>query len=368
MAIELEYDLEALLAPLGDGSDSLGTPPSEDDFSSSIVQLRYHCRDALKAERQRKDMRRIEGSDGGGDDPQVHWRAAASTAASILARQWKDLGVAAMLTQALARTHGSAGIAFGYQVAGGLVSRFWPEMLQRWNNKVGENFKPIADLSAQLAVPLRQWPITEAGLARWQYDRIGDLEQTADEEERARKVALGMVTRDEFTQSVRNSSAEFYQHLVEDLRACKRAVDAFDDTVVHKLSEIDQLSSAPATSGVLEQVEQLVLLVEEIAAEKLAAASARKSEEEAGRDSHEATAKPAPSNGAIRNRQDAFEQLERIAQFFERTEPQSFLPAEIRWVVRQGRLSPQEFFAEMLKSEEGRRYMSRIVGVKEDEE
>jgi type VI secretion system protein ImpA len=64
-----------------------------------------------------------------------------------------------------------------------------------------------------------------------------------------------------------------------------------------------------------------------------------------------------------RDRNDAFRQLEVIATFFERTEPQSLLPAQIRRVIRQGQLTPREFFEELIEDPAARDKLFKTLGL-----
>ena len=65
----------------------------------------------------------------------------------------------------------------------------------------------------------------------------------------------------------------------------------------------------------------------------------------------------------LSTRDDAFRILLAVADFFERTEPQSLLPAQIRRVVRWGRLTPQELFAELLEDAGALEQMCKLVGI-----
>jgi type VI secretion system protein ImpA len=66
---------------------------------------------------------------------------------------------------------------------------------------------------------------------------------------------------------------------------------------------------------------------------------------------------------ALSTRDDAFRILLSVADFFERSEPQSLLPAQIRRVVRWGRMSPQELFAEVVEDSSALEHMFKLVGI-----
>lgn len=63
------------------------------------------------------------------------------------------------------------------------------------------------------------------------------------------------------------------------------------------------------------------------------------------------------------NRELALTQLEEIAAWFERNEPQSILPSEIRKVVRRGRMTPEQLYKDLIDDESVRRQLFRDVGI-----
>lgn len=75
---------------------------------------------------------------------------------------------------------------------------------------------------------------------------------------------------------------------------------------------------------------------------------------------------PAPEGGVLAGksmtREDALSQLERVADFFERSDPHSLLAAQVRNVVRMARLSREEYYREMIQESEGLKSLSRMIG------
>jgi predicted component of type VI protein secretion system len=67
-------------------------------------------------------------------------------------------------------------------------------------------------------------------------------------------------------------------------------------------------------------------------------------------------------------REDAFLTLEKIARFFERTDPQSPLAPAIRQIVRWGRAPLAELYAELIPDQSSREAMFKLIGLSPPEE
>jgi predicted component of type VI protein secretion system len=74
------------------------------------------------------------------------------------------------------------------------------------------------------------------------------------------------------------------------------------------------------------------------------------------------------ATGAIGSRAQALAALEQVARFFEKTEPQSFIPYSLRQIIRRGSLALPELLAELIANEEARRDLSRLTGVPDQQE
>jgi len=67
---------------------------------------------------------------------------------------------------------------------------------------------------------------------------------------------------------------------------------------------------------------------------------------------------------AVANREQALKQLEQIAEFFARTEPQSFLAYTLKDAVRRGRMALPELLGEVLADETVRNAMLSALGIR----
>ncbi len=55
--------------------------------------------------------------------------------------------------------------------------------------------------------------------------------------------------------------------------------------------------------------------------------------------------------------------LENAARWFEKHEPQSILPSEIRKAIRRGRMNPEELYRDLISDESVRHQLYKDVGI-----
>lgn len=360
-AIEQADVRDKILASIDGEAAPLGVPPSLDDPDGVAIQFRDAYRAALRAE-----GRGGENGEAGATEAIPHWQKAAQLSIELLSEHHKDLQTVAILTLAVARTEGAAGVAFGYQIATHFASDWWDAFLASWKDDVAAGVRPLDDLNQSLVRPLKRLPITEDGKALWKYHRAVELEGVEDSEERQRRIARGDVEKAVFMQSVEASPPEFYRKLVGDLEACQQAIKAFDELYYEKLQGAGFAHAAPGTASVREQIDDTLMLIQEIAADKLVVEEPEEPGDEEQGEGGSPSGRSGGASGTPRNRAEALELLETAAKFFDRAEPQSLLPSMIRWVRDQGGLSPREFYEKLIRNNETRQQLSRMVGIDSD--
>ena len=89
---------------------------------------------------------------------------------------------------------------------------------------------------------------------------------------------------------------------------------------------------------------------------------------EAAATANEVAAAPAPPPvvgiGGIHTREDALEALDKVAEYFRKTEPHSIIPFSLDQVIRWGRLSLPDLLAELIPDEAPRKNLFKQVGIK----
>lgn len=166
------------------------------------------------------------------------------------------------------------------------------------------------------------------------------------------------------TDNIQNrlDAAEDSQNLGEVNKQLEAFIEAVQERMNPGVNPLHKLAS-----GVREQLERLG----QTGGGDSEGSKTDRHETVAGPDSSEEAsyrATPGATAGAIANRAQAFQQLEKVAQFLEKTEPHSPVHMLLRKAVAWGRLSMQEVLAELLAEQNSaREHVWEMLGVKEED-
>jgi len=364
-------DIEALLAPIS-GEAPGGSNPRAD---SSAASLYYRVKDARNAARAAE--RGMVDLDSGAPE---EWDLVLSSSVTLLSTQAKDLEVAAWLTEALVRLEGFAGLRDGLTMITGLVERFWDGLFPEpdddgMETKVG----PIAGLSGSgatgtLSQPIRTLPITRGASARyslWHYEQAADLEKLTDPTRREARTKAGVISLEQFRQSVKETSAEEMREIFTAVEESQAALETMTQAFRAVAGD-----DAPATSALRDLLAQVASAIRFVAADKLAAAApavdvAAVSTGDAvavaapGPDGATQVAAPVVRREGFASRDEALAELTKIAAYFRKTEPHSPLSYTIDEAVRRGKLSLPELLAELAQDPAHIKYILLAAGIKE---
>ncbi len=354
-------DLEALLAPLDSGEAVAGTDLRLDYSAVSPYQRLRDARASARAEERARDAE--DDSEG---PPAEGWREVLTVGQQALTELSKDIEVAAWMTEALVRLHGLRGLAAGARLMTGLCDNFWDAGFPQPDEDGMEvRASPLGGLSGSssdgtILQPLRRLPLfrrtdgTGLGLYLWE-----QAEQTAGlpDERRDAKIAAGTPELATLEAEARIDRA-FLTGTWRDTAAALEAWRAFDRVVDTRFGK-----EAPSLRKVTTLLERLLAV-----ATKLGGEPAVDEPEAAveGTDTGTAAAgsASAPAGGALQTREDALRQLDRIADYFKRTEPHSPLAYTLEEAVRRGRMSLEELLIEVLPDEETRNGMLSRLGIR----
>ncbi len=373
MSDESPLPIDELIAPLA-GDTPVGMNLRTDDaIDDALREVRDLAKQAAYEERKAGDL---------GNDPTYaalsQWRSVSEKCQTILREQSKDLEVSALLVEAEVRASGLAGLAAGLQVVATLAENYWPDILFRAKSAVAEPDEEsiVGDLLSRLNKwndalpgPMARVPITSGGdsgdYALWQYQQAvqADKDNLPPEERERRKA----ITIDQFARSVigtAQSQPKFLLGVLGDLDRSIAAATRLEEVFQNQLpSELSM--HAPSLGKVRERLDEIQRCLQhtgkDVIASLLAAPEAAEGTGGAGSGT---VAAPA---GQFTDREQAFRELSRIADFFARTEPLSLLAEQIRLIVYRGRLSPERYFKELIDSEDTQRQFFRLVGIKPSE-
>ena len=370
--------------------DDFRSPISEESPCGENLQTSEEGRAARSSLRDlREEARRIERRADDGDTSEGGWPAARNAWAKmrdggleILRNRSRDLDIAAMTIEALARTDGFLGLAAGFAMTRAMVESSWHDLFPIPDPEDGpadeeavveERTLPLQRLvgidSEGLLIPaILHIPLTQSrsdeqyALCHWRSSR--DLVNEKSEEKLKLAVERGAVSPSQFEQAVASTPLP---HMQEVYRELCQAAEQWE-----RLS--NSVSSGSDGTAVLPAGPIRDLFEECDAAIRTFAPAAIPTPEQTGTDGGDAGVDGGEADGggggrpgAPAGRAEAFSQMESIADFFERHDPHSLIGAQIRNVVRLGRLPREAYFRELLRDESALALLFRAAGMDGDE-
>ena len=155
------------------------------------------------------------------------WKLVMQLSSDALAKQSKDLWLAAWLTEALLRRENFAGLRSGLSLNQSLIQDFWDTLYPLIEDgDMDYRAAPLHFLGTGLIDPLKKVPLTKAGynFYKYQESRAVGYEQDAEEsttkaEARQKAIEEGKLTGEAFDIAFRDTSKDFFKKAVEDLDA-----------------------------------------------------------------------------------------------------------------------------------------------------
>jgi len=359
-------DFERMLAPL-QGENAAGEDLRADTSPSSAY---YRLKDARKSARAKE--RTLAVDDTQIPDTRADWRPVFDQSVELLSTRSKDLELVAWLTESLVRLHGFAGLRDGFRFTREFVDQYWDSFYPSLGEDgMEERVAPLAGLNGQdaegtLIVPIRNVAITEehsvGPFATWHFQQAVALQQLADPEVRERRIEAGAVSMESIDKASLESNADFLKLNHDDLQECRREFEELSSM----LDERCGANLAPPSSNIKNELNACLEAVRYVGRNVLTQPVAEGGGSEGGdADSGDASNASSPSfEGAPANREQAFQQLLLLADFFRRTEPHSPLSYTIERVVRWGRMPLPELLSEIIAEEQARDNLFWLAGIK----
>jgi type VI secretion system protein ImpA len=358
-------DVAPWLAPLASGVGGAGIDLRADFSATSPYQRLRDARAAARAEERARDAQ----TDSDGPEA-AGWRDVVSVGQKALDTLSKDFEIAAWLTEALVRTQGLAGLTAGAQLLAGLCESFWEGGFpQPDEDGLEARASPIGGLAGgekdgTIMQPLRRLALfrradgTPMGLYQWdQAEQIF----TMDEKRRKAKYAAGAPEIKDLEAEARLDKTYLIgmgkatAAAIVAWRELDRQIDARFGTEAPSVRKVSSL-----LDRMLEVIARLGGVVAEVPAPPPEAAAA----DVGGAATGAAAGPPAQS---VMTRDTALRELDRIADYFRRTEPHSPLAYTLDEAVRRGRMSLSELLAEVLPDADVRNGMLLRLGIRPEE-
>lgn len=260
------------------------------------------------------------------------WPRVKELTEDVLARQSKDLQVAAWYTEAMGRLKGFEGVTAGLTVVDGLLLDFWefcypsldPDDLEERSGK-------IEWLNKQLTVVIREIPLTDRAsggfsFLKWEESRLVDNLGLKDGGARDKAIAAGKLSGEEFDKAVQLSGRAYYEKLHARIGEAVAAADALAVSVDERFGlDAPSLKDMREALGACESLAGKLLARLGGQAVVTTSAESRSAGGEGRNISGEAAPHVAPrsSPGIIVTRADAIQALRAAAAYFRKNEPQS---------------------------------------------
>jgi type VI secretion system protein ImpA len=359
-------DLPTLLAPLSTSIDPRTDP--------SAVSPYRRVKDARS---EARDEERARDSEGEEDAPVAEgWRLVRRLGEEILTGSAKDFEVATWLTEALVRQNGLAGLIAGTQLLTGLLETFWDDGFPLPDADGIEDRAIIlgglsgASGDGTIMQPLRRLALfrrtDNTPLPLYRYDQAEEVAGRPDPEYRERRYAAG-VPEMAVLEAEASAARPALQALLAQVAVAVETWRRFDAVLTERFSSFGEVP----TSRVSRLLERLQEVAQRLAGPAQAGLVAEAPVE--GAIPGMAPSSPGPAAGgfqpgdpmaAIATREGALATLERIADFFEKTEPHSPLAYTLRDAARRGRMTLPELLEEVLADETARVGMLSALGIR----
>ncbi len=313
--------------------------------------------------------------DGKSDMAMENWQKILDLAPVILRDHAKDLEIAAWYTEALIRKQGFKGLNSGFTLIRHLIEIFWDSLYPMPDEDGLETrISPLTGLNGEgaegvLIPPIRNSVITESHypgpFTIWQYKQALDIQKISDADLRDKKTEQIGFSIADIQSTVSKSSDQFFIDLHNDIH-----------TSIAEYRKIGELldnhcgtHEGPPTSNIINALEDALATVKFLGKSKIPDTISDASSspaEQSGHDSNQGTTASSEATqrlGPIRSRDDAFRQLNNIADFFRKTEPHSPICYSIERAIKWGNMPLNELILELIPDDSSRDIYKSLTGV-----
>lgn len=370
-------DVERLLAPISEEHPT-GEALSIGDAEGPFLKIKDAWDEGRKLLREQIDKEQSGGIDSAGQAwrtiPDPDWDTIIDLSVEVLANSTKEFRVASWLTEALLRKYHLPGLRDGLELCMGLCERYWDNIHPAPNDEDGHGvtvgaFASLvsnATFGALLATPVvvGQKPNEREPRSYSAQDFLHakELETLEDTEERERRLEDGQIEMIEFQAVAALTPPEIHRENLDTIDQCLAKLNEIGEFLRENCrdDEYDE-STAPGVSSFREQMESLRRTIGEFA-------GTVEEEEETTNDSDGGTGEPGVGRSQEMTRETAFQSIERIAQFFERTEPHSPVYFALRQAVRWGRMPLPDLLRELIEDGSTMEALRKQIGLPQQPE
>lgn len=195
----------------------------------------------------------------------AEWPVVIRLASEAIAKESKDLQLAAWLTEALLKQEGFSGLRSGLTLIQGLLEKFWDTLYPEIEDGDAEmRAAPLSWIGLKLDTTVKRVPLVRAGHDLFKYNEAqmvvgyeaaleGDSKKI---QERNRKIEEGKLSGEEWDKTFEETPKPFYKQLTADLDASLKLI-----AVIDKLGDKfeDVAPSYGALKKALEEVQHIAV-------------------------------------------------------------------------------------------------------------
>lgn len=354
-------EFEALLAPISEHS-----PCGEDmSFSVEFDQI---------AEMRREDDPTLDQGEWVTALKVADWPGVASTCATLLSSQTKDLRLAMWLTEARSITLGYEGLNQGLQLCTLLCERYWQRLHpQADGNDHEERIGNMGWLLQRVVSLADALPVTKGrqGASFSLRDLAGArqhqalMERSPDE---AARVTSDKVTLDQFNRALRETPPDMLLGVLNAVQQAHSHLLSWQQIIDGHLGA-DGPGFVQAKEALMQAIHEVERLARESGALNTGMATSDSSpplgDEASGDDQSLAGM---PSGGPLRSRAQALQQLRDVAIFFRRTEPHSPVAYLAEKAVKWGEMPLHEWLRKVVKDQGAMAHLQELLGLEDKNE
>jgi type VI secretion system protein ImpA len=344
MPTGLPLDLDALLAPLGDGEPA--------GSSGAYFQMRTELEDL---------RREVNPDDFDADDPtrpaapkRADWPRIEELTRDVLAVTAKDLRIAGYLLEALVHRYGFPGLRDGLRLLREMLEQCWDRMypsIEDGDLEVRAGlFNSLDDLNARgrIAFPqvLRTLALLGPGEGKHGFQDWKTAQEPGHEE-----------LADSVARAVQVTPPERAAELAQVLDECLAEVNLLAKTLEAKIG--GESTHLPNLRAALADCQRVVRLVDQKIGGDSPAGAAESDTQGNGQ--------TAPRGGPLQSRADAYRQLSEAAALLQRLEPHSPIPYLVQRAVELGAMPFPQLMRALIRDANTLTELSRELGIKSDE-
>ena len=368
MAFPQVLDVESLTSPISEENPS-GVELRSSEHANEFFDLREIFNQSNKAERDIQTAMAFPDEEFP-DLKEPEWEEVRERAVHILSSYSKDVSVASWLIEAVMRTDGIAGLRDGFKLMLELCRRYWDNIHPEPDEDEGyaETVSQLTGLTSERSYGvLDNLPLTNGGGGAYSLFDFNEANRIdgMDADDKQKRIAEGAVERHTFDDSFRATSREHWTNVVEDL-------DTLIETIRELGTYLDERclrnsygeDTAPSMTSFRQRLESTRSTVQQLMSELLLDEVGETTDEESEESGEGGTVvqQKGPA-GAIQSRADAIKMIRKAAEYFRKTEPQSFIYFKLEQAARWAEMPFPELLKELLRDDTAMGELHRRTGI-----